>query len=599
MEFAEEGGEGPTPYEVLLHAAMVGDSTRFTRQDGVEETWRIMQPLLDEPPPVHAYAPGSWGPEGSRRARRRPRAVARAMDRVMSATAAKERMPQSAAAPSPFPPIAEYAFLSNCHTGALIAPDGAIDWLCVPRFDSPSVFGSLLDREAGFFRFGPFGINHPTVGRLRPRNERARDDLEDAERLDRRPRRADDGAARPRGHDHAAHPPAGRRRRRSHARADGRVHRGQRRGRADLRARIRLRPRAGGVGTGRRRTARRRRERRRADVPAPDRSRARHRGEPRPGAPRARGRRARLLRPVLGRGSRRAGECGRGLGAHRCDVALLARLAQPRADPGSPVPRPDPTLGAHDQGPHVHADRSNGGRAHDLAAGDSRRRAELGLPLHLDPRHDVHAPGAALPQPRLGGRRVHAVRRRRRADRGRVAADHVRHRRSPRPHGDDARRDDRLRRRAARAHRQRRVRPAPERRLRRRPRLDPAAYEEERAPAAAALADRREPGRVRDEGLARAGPGDLGGARQAAALRLLEADVLGRARPGGEARRATRRRRSQGEVGRRRRRDPRGHPRARRATSAASCASTTTRTRSTLRRCWRRSSTSFPTTTNG
>ena len=63
MEFAEEGGEGPTPYEVLLHAAMVGDSTRFTRQDGVEETWRIMQPLLDEPPPVHPYAPGSWGPK--------------------------------------------------------------------------------------------------------------------------------------------------------------------------------------------------------------------------------------------------------------------------------------------------------------------------------------------------------------------------------------------------------------------------------------------------------------------------------------------------------------------------------------------------------
>jgi glucose-6-phosphate 1-dehydrogenase len=65
MEFEEEGGEGPTPYEVLLHAAMVGDSTRFTRQDGVEETWRIMQPLLDEPPPVHLYAPGSWGPEAA------------------------------------------------------------------------------------------------------------------------------------------------------------------------------------------------------------------------------------------------------------------------------------------------------------------------------------------------------------------------------------------------------------------------------------------------------------------------------------------------------------------------------------------------------
>jgi glucose-6-phosphate 1-dehydrogenase len=65
VDFAEEGGEGPTPYEVLLHAAMVGDSTRFTRQDGVEETWRIMQPLLDAPPPVHPYAPGSWGPDAA------------------------------------------------------------------------------------------------------------------------------------------------------------------------------------------------------------------------------------------------------------------------------------------------------------------------------------------------------------------------------------------------------------------------------------------------------------------------------------------------------------------------------------------------------
>jgi glucose-6-phosphate 1-dehydrogenase len=65
VEFAEMGGEGATPYEVLLHAALRGQSTRFTRQDGVEQTWRIMQPLLDAPPPVHVYPRGSWGPDAA------------------------------------------------------------------------------------------------------------------------------------------------------------------------------------------------------------------------------------------------------------------------------------------------------------------------------------------------------------------------------------------------------------------------------------------------------------------------------------------------------------------------------------------------------
>jgi glucose-6-phosphate 1-dehydrogenase len=62
MEFADEGGEGATPYEVLLHAALIGDSTAFTRQDSVEESWRVLQPLLDAPPPVIPYAKGTWGP---------------------------------------------------------------------------------------------------------------------------------------------------------------------------------------------------------------------------------------------------------------------------------------------------------------------------------------------------------------------------------------------------------------------------------------------------------------------------------------------------------------------------------------------------------
>jgi GH15 family glucan-1,4-alpha-glucosidase len=78
------------------------------------------------------------------------------------------RTARSAAAPSPFPPIANYAFLSNCHTGALVAPDGGVGWLCVPRFDSPSVFGTLLDRQAGFFRFGPYAIEHPTARHYEP-----------------------------------------------------------------------------------------------------------------------------------------------------------------------------------------------------------------------------------------------------------------------------------------------------------------------------------------------------------------------------------------------------------------------------------------------
>jgi glucose-6-phosphate 1-dehydrogenase len=66
VEFAEMGGEGATPYEVLLHAAMSGGGgARFTRQDAVEQTWRVMQPLLDAPPPVHVYAEGTWGPEAA------------------------------------------------------------------------------------------------------------------------------------------------------------------------------------------------------------------------------------------------------------------------------------------------------------------------------------------------------------------------------------------------------------------------------------------------------------------------------------------------------------------------------------------------------
>jgi GH15 family glucan-1,4-alpha-glucosidase len=86
----------------------------------------------------------------------------------MTTTTNGPQGPQSAAMPSPFPPIEDFAFLSDCHTGALVAPDGGVSWLCVPRFDSPSVFATLLDREAGYFRLGPFGINVPTTRAYEP-----------------------------------------------------------------------------------------------------------------------------------------------------------------------------------------------------------------------------------------------------------------------------------------------------------------------------------------------------------------------------------------------------------------------------------------------
>jgi GH15 family glucan-1,4-alpha-glucosidase len=78
--------------------------------------------------------------------------------------------PETTAAPatSPFPQIADYAFLSDCSTTALIAPDGAVEWMCLPRPDSPSVFATLLDRSAGFFRFGPVHSRVPAQRRYIP-----------------------------------------------------------------------------------------------------------------------------------------------------------------------------------------------------------------------------------------------------------------------------------------------------------------------------------------------------------------------------------------------------------------------------------------------
>ena len=83
---------------------------------------------------------------------------------AMEAAARAKRLRARAAEPD-FHAIGDYGFLSDCHTGALVAPDGTVEWLCLPRFDSPSVFAAMLDRGAGSFRFGPRG--------LRPRSRAA------------------------------------------------------------------------------------------------------------------------------------------------------------------------------------------------------------------------------------------------------------------------------------------------------------------------------------------------------------------------------------------------------------------------------------------
>ena len=385
-----------------------------------------------------------------------------------------EQAVQSAAAPSPFPPIAEYAFLSDCHTGALVAPDGAIDWLCVPRFDAPSVFGSLLDREAGFFRFAPFGINHPTARAYVPGTNVLETTWKTPngwvvvrEALTLGPWDHEDEITphtRPPADDDADHMLV-----RTVECIEGSVEVelicepafDYGRTPAEWTAVDGGRQAADATGAGQT-------IRLRSDLPLgieANRVRARHILKPGESAYCALSWAKDLVAPD---------DAERGEGADRRDDALLALMARKSAHPRPSVARPGPALRAHDQGPDLHADRRDGGRADDIAPRDARRRAQLGLPLHLDPRHDLHPAGAPLPQPELGGRRVHSVRRRRGGDRGRVAADHVRDRRQARPDRVDPRRPDRLCGRTAGAGRERGLRPASERRVRRGAGLDPA-----------------------------------------------------------------------------------------------------------------------------
>jgi alpha,alpha-trehalase len=69
---------------------------------------------------------------------------------------------------NPFPPIADYAFLSDCENSCLISSAGSVEWMCAPRPDSPSFFGAILDRGAGHFRISPYGVTVPAARRYLP-----------------------------------------------------------------------------------------------------------------------------------------------------------------------------------------------------------------------------------------------------------------------------------------------------------------------------------------------------------------------------------------------------------------------------------------------
>ncbi len=111
-------------------------------------------------------APGAGAPQGRSSASPDPERKGR----VPTATGLDDagKYVQRNAAPSAFPPIADYAFLSDCEVTALVAPSGAVEWLCVPRMDAPSVFGAILDRDAGAFRLGPAGVSVPDSRRYLP-----------------------------------------------------------------------------------------------------------------------------------------------------------------------------------------------------------------------------------------------------------------------------------------------------------------------------------------------------------------------------------------------------------------------------------------------
>ncbi len=304
--------------------------------------------------------------------------------------------------------IEDYALISDMLSAALVGRDGSIDWLCFPRFDSDAVFAALLgDEENGHWRLAPRAGGTCT-------RRRYRGDTMVLETEWDGPRRHRAG--------HRLHAAARRGARRRPDRR-GRLRRGRDAQRAAAALRLRRR-RAVGASPGRQLAA----------VAGPGRRLARvRRRAPRPRLRvlrrlHGRGRRARLVRPDLAPVAPAPART-RSTRWRRSTTPSASGSRGPTVHVRRAVPRGRPALADHAQGADVRADRRHRRGRDDLAAGGARRRAQLGLPLLLAARRDVHPSGAGPDRLHRRGGRVAGVAAARDRRQPGPAADHVRRRR--------------------------------------------------------------------------------------------------------------------------------------------------------------------------